>query len=70
LHALDGIVFVDLQEKRIVLLSGSLGTRVVFGYGVIGHVEQGGSTGNYARSSFAAGLENQRGKKSTSTDDL
>jgi hypothetical protein len=44
LHALDGIVFVDLQEKRIALLSGSLGTRVVFGYGVIGHVEQGGST--------------------------
>ena len=44
LHALDGIVFVDLQEKRIALLSGSLGTRVVFGYGVIGHLEQGGST--------------------------
>ncbi len=44
LHALDGIVFVDLQEKRIARLSGSLGTRVVFGYGVIGHVEQGGIT--------------------------
>jgi hypothetical protein len=44
LHALDGIVFVDLQEKRIARLSGSLGTRVVFGYGVIGHVEQGGRT--------------------------
>jgi len=44
LHALDGILFVDLQEKRIARLSGSLGTRVVFGYGVIGHVEQGGTT--------------------------
>ncbi len=44
LHALDGIVFVDLQEKRIARLSGSLETRVVFGYGVIGHVEQGGIT--------------------------
>jgi hypothetical protein len=44
LHALDGIVFVDLQEKRIARLSGSLGTSVVFGYGVIGRVEQGGTT--------------------------
>jgi hypothetical protein len=44
LHALDGIVFIDLHEKRIARLSGSLGTRVVFGYGVIGHVDQGGTT--------------------------
>jgi len=44
LHALDGIVFIDLRDKRIARLSGSLGTRVVFGYGVIGHVEQGGTT--------------------------
>jgi hypothetical protein len=44
LHALDGIVFIDLHDKRIARLSGSLGTRVVFGYGVIGYVEQGGTT--------------------------
>jgi len=44
LHALDGIVFVDLRDKRIARLSGSLGTRVEFGYGVIGHIEQGGTT--------------------------
>jgi hypothetical protein len=44
LHALDGIVFVDLHDKRIVRLSGSLQTRVEFGYGLIGHVEQGGTT--------------------------
>jgi hypothetical protein len=44
LHALDGIVFIDLLDKRIARLSGSLGTRVEFGYGVIGHVEQGGTT--------------------------
>jgi hypothetical protein len=44
LHALDGIVFIDLHEKRIARLSGSLGTRVKFGYGLIGHVEQGGAT--------------------------
>jgi hypothetical protein len=44
LHALDGIVFIDLHEKRIARLSGSLGTRVKFGYGLIGRVEQGGTT--------------------------
>jgi hypothetical protein len=44
LHALDGIVFIDLHEKRIARISGSLGTRVKFGYGLIGHVEQGGAT--------------------------
>jgi hypothetical protein len=44
LHALDGIVLIDLHEKRIARLSGSLGTRVKFGYGLIGDVEQGGTT--------------------------
>jgi hypothetical protein len=44
LHALDGMVFVDLHDKRIARLSGSLATGVEFGYGVIGHVQQGGTT--------------------------
>ena len=44
LHALDGTVFIDLHEKRIARLSGSLETRVKFGYGLIGHVAQGGTT--------------------------
>jgi len=44
LHALDGIVVIDLHDKRTARLSGSLGTRVEFGYGLIGHVEQGGTT--------------------------
>ena len=44
LHALHGIVFIDLHDKRIARLSGSLGSTVEFGYGVIGHVEQGGTT--------------------------
>jgi hypothetical protein len=44
LHALDGIVFIDPREKRIARLSGSLETPVQFGYGLIGHVEQGGTT--------------------------
>jgi hypothetical protein len=44
LHVLDGTVFVDLDDKRIVRLSGSLRASVEFGYGLIGHVQQGGTT--------------------------
>jgi len=44
LHVLDGTVFVDLDDKRIVRLSGSLQAPVDFGYGLIGHVQQGGTT--------------------------
>jgi hypothetical protein len=43
-HALDGTVFIDLHDKRFARLSGSLGSRVEFGYGLIGHVDQGGTT--------------------------
>lgn len=43
LHALEGMVFVDLHDKRIVRLSGSLRARIEFGYGLIGHVEQAGT---------------------------
>jgi hypothetical protein len=42
-HALDGIVFIDLRDKRIARLSASLASRVEFGRGLIGHVEQGGT---------------------------
>jgi hypothetical protein len=44
LHVLDGTVFVDLDDKRIVRLSGSLQAPVEFGYGLIGHVQKGGTT--------------------------
>ena len=44
LHALEGTVFIDLHDKRIARISASLGTRVEFAYGVIGHVDQGGTT--------------------------
>jgi hypothetical protein len=43
LHPLDGIVLIDLHEKRIARISGSLERRVKFAYGLIGHVEQGGT---------------------------
>jgi hypothetical protein len=44
LHALHGIVFIDLADLRIARLSGSVGTRVEFGYGLIGQVNEGGTT--------------------------
>jgi hypothetical protein len=44
LHVLDGTVFIDLDDRRIVRLSGSLQAPVEFGYGLIGHVQQGGTT--------------------------
>jgi len=67
LHALDGIVFVDLQESDSTPFR-SLGTPVVLG---MCDRPRGARWlhGNYARSSFAAGLETSA-KKSTSTDDL
>lgn len=40
---MDGILFIDLDDKRIAGLSGSLKTRVEFGLGVLGHVDQGGT---------------------------
>ena len=43
LHALDGTLFIDRGDKRIARISGSLRTRVEFGFGVIGHVDQGGT---------------------------
>jgi len=55
LHALEGIVLVDLHDQRIVRLSGSLQERVEFGYGLIGHVEQGG-TMDIRRIRLAAGV--------------
>jgi len=62
LHALDGIVFIDLHEKRIARLSVSLETRVKFGYGLIGHVEQGGTT-EITRVNLLPGVwKNERGK--------
>jgi hypothetical protein len=55
LHSLQGIVLVDLHDQRIVRLSGSLQERVEFGYGLIGHVEQGG-TMDIRRIRLAAGV--------------
>jgi len=69
LHALDGIVFVDLHDKRIARLSGSLATGVEFGYGVIGHVQQGGTT-EITRVHLSEGIWKTSAEKIDITDDL
>jgi hypothetical protein len=43
LHALSGTMLVDLQEKRLVKLSGTFTQQVDFGYGVIGQLKKGGT---------------------------
>ncbi|HEY4045650.1 MAG TPA: hypothetical protein VGM27_02185 [Acidobacteriaceae bacterium] len=43
LHALSGTILVDLQEKRLVQISGTLMQQVDFGHGVIGQVKKGGT---------------------------
>src|SRR5258708_12099004 len=40
LHSLDGIFFLDLQEKRIAPLSGSLGTRLRFRHYMLAHTHR------------------------------
>ena len=42
-HSLAGIVLIDSQQKRLAKLSGQLVDRVQFGYGIFGHIENGGT---------------------------
>jgi len=42
-HSLAGIIFVDQQHKRLAKLSGQLMDRVDFGYGLLGHIDRGGT---------------------------
>jgi hypothetical protein len=43
LHAMSGFVLIDLDEKRIAHLSGTLTQQVDFGFGVIGQLTKGGT---------------------------
>jgi hypothetical protein len=43
LHAMSGIVLIDLREKRLAQVSGKLKQTVNFGYGLVGHLNKGGS---------------------------
>lgn len=42
-HSLVGTVIVDARQKRMTEMRGVLTERVDFGYGLLGHVEKGGS---------------------------
>lgn len=42
-HALTGTLTIDTRLKRMIEMRGVLAERVDFGYGVLGHVEKGGS---------------------------
>ncbi len=42
-HGLAGTMLVNLSHKRLLEVKGSLIDRVDFGYGLLGHVEKGGT---------------------------
>jgi len=42
-HSLAGIVLIDSQQKRLAKLSGQIITRVEFGWGLLGHIDDGGT---------------------------
>lgn len=42
-HSLGGTALIDLEQKRLVKVSGQLLSRVDFGYGLLGHIDQGGN---------------------------
>jgi hypothetical protein len=43
LHALSGIVLIDLQERRLVEISAIVTQQVEFGFGLIGSLKKGGT---------------------------
>jgi hypothetical protein len=42
-HSLGGSILIDPQQKRLVKVSGQLLSRVDFGYGLLGHIDEGGA---------------------------
>jgi hypothetical protein len=42
-HSLAGTILIDSQQKRLAKLSGQLVNRVEFGYGLLGHIDNGGT---------------------------
>lgn len=42
-HSLGGTLLIDSQQKRLAKLSGRLLNRVDFGYGLLGHIDEGGT---------------------------
>jgi hypothetical protein len=42
-HSLAGTILIHSQQKRLAKLSGQLVNRVEFGYGLLGHIDNGGT---------------------------
>jgi len=42
-HSLAGTILIDTQQKRLAKLSGRLINAVEFGYGLLGHIDKGGT---------------------------
>ena len=42
-HSLAGTALIDPQQQRLAKLSGRLFDRVQFGYGILGHIDSGGT---------------------------
>lgn len=42
-HSLAGAILIDAQQKRLAKLSGQLTSRVEFGFGFFGHIDNGGT---------------------------
>jgi hypothetical protein len=42
-HSLAGTVLIDAQQKRLAKLSGQLINAVNFGFGILGHIDNGGT---------------------------
>jgi hypothetical protein len=42
-HTLAGTILIDSRQKRLAKLSGQLIDRVEFGYGLLGHIDSGGT---------------------------
>jgi hypothetical protein len=55
LHAMSGVILVDVEEKRLAQLSATLLQQVDFGYGVVGRLKQGGTV-NVTRVRVSPGI--------------
>ena len=42
LHAISGVVLIDLTERRLARFSGTPTQQVNFGHGLLGHLNKGG----------------------------
>jgi hypothetical protein len=43
LHALNGIILIDLQEKRLAQITATVTQQVEFGHGLVGSLKEGGT---------------------------